>query len=74
MTTNRNQIGPTPRSGRLLLRLPAELHTRAAQQAAAQGMSLNRWLLAMLSVSLTDPAGDPVRDTGRTVTSHSLKR
>ena len=66
-----NPLAPNLRSGRLLLRLPAELHTRAAQQAAAHGMSLNRWLLAMLSVSLADPADDAVRDTGRSA-SHRL--
>ena len=74
MTTNRSQVEPTPRSGRLLLRLPAELHTRAAQQAAAQGMSLNRWLLAMLSVSLADPVDDAVRDTGRSASRRLHKR
>lgn len=62
---NESHHEPTLRSGRLLLRLPAELHTRAAQQAAARGMSLNRWLLDMLAVSLADPARDAVRDTGR---------
>lgn len=31
-------------SGKLMVRLPAELHQRAAVSAASQGQSLNAWL------------------------------
>ena len=60
---------PSQRSGRLLLRLPPELHARAAREAAAHGKSLNRWLLEVLVTSLpgdaADPAGHPASSPGR---------
>jgi len=33
-----------PASGRLVLRIPAELHSRAAVVAKAEGRSLNTWI------------------------------
>jgi predicted HicB family RNase H-like nuclease len=36
------KIPETPRSGKLLLRLPAELHAYVAQQAESTGESVNR--------------------------------
>jgi predicted HicB family RNase H-like nuclease len=38
-----------PFSGRLLLRVPPELHARAAMRAAASGKSLNRWICDLLA-------------------------
>lgn len=35
-----------PASGRLLLRLPLDLHAQAANAAKARGISLNEWLNA----------------------------
>ena len=68
-----NAPGRLPgRSGRLLLRLPPELHARAAREAAAHGKSLNRWLLEVLVPSLpgmpgetADPAAHPGSRPGR---------
>lgn len=38
-------VAPVKRySGKLMVRLPAELHQRAAVSAASQGKSLNAWL------------------------------
>ncbi len=41
-----------PASGRLLLRLPAEMHAAAGVAAAAQGVSLNQWLVGAINASL----------------------
>ena len=46
--------GAEPRknySGKLMVRLPAELHQRAAVSAAAQGKSLNAWLADVVEQS-----------------------
>ncbi|MBI5570499.1 MAG: type II toxin-antitoxin system HicB family antitoxin [Desulfomonile tiedjei] len=36
-------------SGRLMLRVPPEVHARAAMMAEAHGMSLNQWATEVLS-------------------------
>jgi predicted HicB family RNase H-like nuclease len=38
-----------PYSGKLMLRVPPELHARAAMMAEAQGMSINQWAADLLS-------------------------
>lgn len=38
-----------PYSGRLMLRVPPEVHARAAMMAEAHGMSLNQWATEVLS-------------------------
>lgn len=58
MDETRNHL-QQQRSGRLLLRLPPDLHTRVASEAAAHGKSLNRWLLEVLVTSLPDDGADP---------------
>jgi predicted HicB family RNase H-like nuclease len=42
-----NELGRTPEkpfSGRLILRLPPEIHQKAAHEAACNGLSLNAWI------------------------------
>lgn len=41
--------------GRVLLRLPAELHAAALTTAESQGRSLNDWLIGAVSAALTKP-------------------
>ncbi|WP_026840930.1 type II toxin-antitoxin system HicB family antitoxin [Citrifermentans bremense] len=46
------KIGRAPQkaySGKLMLRLPPEVHARAAMMAEAHGMSLNQWAADVLS-------------------------
>ncbi|HSB71511.1 MAG TPA: type II toxin-antitoxin system HicB family antitoxin [Candidatus Methylomirabilis sp.] len=38
-----------PYSGKILLRVPPELHARAAMRAEAQGKSLNQWAAEVLA-------------------------
>ena len=42
----------TPASGRLILRVPPEVHSRAAINAKSQGMSLNSWVLEAVKEKL----------------------
>ena len=39
-------------SGRFLLRLPRDIHARAAREAARQGTSLNTWIVAAVAERL----------------------
>lgn len=39
-------------SGRFLLRLPRDVHARAAREAARQGTSLNTWIVAAVAERL----------------------
>ncbi len=46
------KVGRTPQkpySGKLMLRVPPEVHARAAMMAEAHGMSLNQWAADILS-------------------------
>ena len=46
------ECGETPNkpySGKLMLRLPPEVHARAAMMAAAHGKSLNQWAAEVLA-------------------------
>ncbi|HET9286893.1 MAG TPA: toxin-antitoxin system HicB family antitoxin [Gaiella sp.] len=56
---------PSP-SGRLLLRMPPDLHGELAQAAEREGTSLNGYIIARLSESVGRPAGD-----GESGTRHS---
>lgn len=38
-----------PYSGKLMLRVPPEVHARAAMMAEAHGMSLNQWAIDVLA-------------------------
>lgn len=44
-----NRPPQKPYSGKLMLRLPPEVHAHAAMMAEAHGMSLNQWAAAVLS-------------------------
>ena len=46
-------------SGRFLLRLPRDVHARAAREAARQGTSLNTWIVAAVAERLGQ-AGAPM--------------
>lgn len=41
-----------PYSGRLMLRIPPEVHARAAMMAEARGKSLNQWAAEVLSSAI----------------------
>lgn len=46
------QIGREPQkpySGKIMLRIPPEIHARAAMRAEAHGKSLNSWVAQILS-------------------------
>ena len=47
----------TPVSGKLILRLPAELHYRAAVVAKIEGRSLNSWVTRTLKEKLSAVSG-----------------
>jgi predicted RNase H-like HicB family nuclease len=40
---------PSSHSGKVLLRIPASLHERLAKDAEAEGVSLNQWMVTLLS-------------------------
>lgn len=40
-----------PASGKLLLRMPPDIHARAANAAAARGVSLNEWIVETLRIA-----------------------
>jgi HicB family len=50
--------GEPSHSGRLLLRMPKELHARLAARADADGTSLNQLIVATLTGALTGPQRD----------------
>jgi predicted HicB family RNase H-like nuclease len=43
-----------PYSGKLMLRIPPEIHARAAMLAEAQGKSLNQWVADLLARQAQD--------------------
>jgi predicted HicB family RNase H-like nuclease len=45
-----------PFSGKLILRLPPEIHERAAYQARSSGVSLNTWLKQGIQQLLSSPS------------------
>ena len=59
------QSAETEHSGRLLLRMPRQLHGELAQAAEREGVSLNRLIVARLSRSLSGGANTTAtRDGG----------
>jgi len=46
-----------PASGRLIIRIPPELHSRAAVTAKSEGRSLNSWVTDTLREKLTAKSG-----------------
>lgn len=50
-----------PYSGKLILRLPPEIHERAAYEAKCRGQSLNAWLKQGIQHLLTSPKHKPSR-------------
>jgi predicted HicB family RNase H-like nuclease len=44
-----NRAPQKPYSGKLMLRVPPEVHARAAMMAEAHGMSINQWAADVLS-------------------------
>ena len=52
-----NKTPDIPASGRLILRIPAELHSRAAVTAKAEGRSLNTWVADALKDKLFAKSG-----------------
>lgn len=67
---------PTAPSGRLLLRMPPDLHAELARAAEREGTSLNGFIIASLSATVGGSASDRVTEAdeadrirdGRTVT------
>lgn len=43
------RVPQKPYSGRILLRIPPEIHARVAMMAEARGKSLNSWMMELLS-------------------------
>ena len=50
-------------SGRFLLRLPRDIHARAAREAARQGTSLNTWIVAAVAERLGQAGAPPEATT-----------
>jgi predicted HicB family RNase H-like nuclease len=50
-----------PFSGKLILRLPPEIHERAAYQAKSNGLSLNAWIKQGIQQLLSSPEQNPPR-------------
>ena len=47
-----------PYSGHIMLRVPPEIHARAAMEAEANGMSLNAWMTEVLAKTTSVQADD----------------
>jgi predicted HicB family RNase H-like nuclease len=52
-----NKAPDVPASGRLILRIPPELHSRAAVTAKAEGRSLNTWVADAVKEKLLVKSG-----------------
>ena len=53
-------LGDREFSGKLVLRLPASLHRRAALRASREGVSLNQMLVVAVAQFLASDRGAPV--------------
>ena len=70
---SRSQVGAregASHSGRLLLRMPSELHAELAHEAEREGMSLNQLIVGVLSGDVSryappPPAPPPARNNSR---------
>ena len=67
------QKTPLP-SGRLLLRMPPDLHGELAQAAEREGSSLNSYIIARLSESLGRATADAGAGAPRGLSSTTLRR
>ncbi len=47
---------PSSYSGKVLLRIPASLHEKLAKEAEREGVSLNQWMVTLLSAGLFSQA------------------
>ena len=56
------RVRPTAPSGRLLLRMPPELHAELARVAERQGTSLNGFIISSLTASVGWSKGDKTAD------------
>jgi hypothetical protein len=57
-------------SGRLLLRMPQDLHAELAARSEAQGVSLNQFIIS----ALTGATSEPARRSGQAVTDGRMSR
>lgn len=64
---------PSP-SGRLLLRMPPDLHGELAQAAEREGSSLNGYIIARLGESVGRPAENGSRATPQGLSPVTLRR
>jgi len=68
MASNPEQLeaGEHSHSGRLLLRMPKQLHAELAARSDREGVSLNQWIVAALSRAAAgeEPAGEERRARG----------
>ena len=53
-----------PFSGRVLVRMPPELHRQAARAARTAGVSMNRWIVDTLAGALANPPAPAVQPEG----------
>lgn len=64
---------PSP-SGRLLLRMPPDLHGELAQAAEREGTSLNGYIIGRLQASVGRPAEPRAANAGPALSAPSLRR
>ena len=64
---------PSP-SGRLLLRMPPDLHGELAQAAEREGTSLNGYIITRLGESVGRPVGNGAPAPTRGISSTTLRR
>jgi hypothetical protein len=53
---------------RLTLRMPEALKTHVEQTAAAEGISVNAWLVRAVTAAVQRPAGPPATPGGKRIT------
>jgi predicted HicB family RNase H-like nuclease len=53
---------------RLTLRMPEALKTHVEQMAAAEGISVNSWLVRAVTAAVQRPAGPPPSPGGKRIT------
>src|SRR3712207_8363332 len=69
-TTLFRSPSPEPtHSGKLTVRMPPSLHRRLAEQADAEGVSINQWMVTLLAAGAGERTGD--RKSTRLNSSHA---
>ncbi len=58
----RNEVPDRPYSGRFVVRMEPEMHRSLAVAASADRLSINTWLLRLISDALETPSGESQRD------------